>query len=347
MTAPLGVALIGAGSIGVLRAAAVRKSPHFRLAAISDVRGEAARVLANRHGCRSIDDSEEASSDPEVGMVIVATPPDQHGEAALAAIAAGKHVLCEKPLAHSVEAGREMCERAEERGVMLKTGFNHRYFPAMTFARGLIDGGRIGDVVEVRARAAHPGGAEFGHDWVHDARITGGGSLVDNGIHLLDLVRFFLGEVHRAQGYVANLIWPFDGAEDTALALFRASSGGVASVEAVWTDWRGYHFSVEALGTRGYVRVSYPPMFAEWGESRARGVRARRRFKIFPLIQFRERLHSWRWTIVRSFLDELAVFARAIREGSEAPATGRDGLRALEMAAAVYRSSSEGIEVHF
>src|SRR5205823_6231723 len=186
-----------------------------------------------------------------VGLVIVSTPPHLHAPVALAGIDAGKHVLCEKPLAHTLADAERICAAAESRGVLLKTGFNHRYFPAMAFARDLIAAGRIGDVVAVRAYAGHPGGREFGHAWVHDGSITGGGSLVDNGIHILDLTRFFLGEaeLQAAQGYAANLVWPFDNAEDNGFALFRAAGGAIAYVHASWTDWRGYRFSIEATGT--------------------------------------------------------------------------------------------------
>ena len=112
---------------------------------------------------------------------------------------AGKHVLCEKPLATSVARGERMCAAAEAAGVQLKTGFNHRYFPAMDFVRRLIDSGKLGDVVRVKARGGHGGGEEFGPGWITDPEVTGGGSLVDNGIHLLDLVRFMVGEVDRAK----------------------------------------------------------------------------------------------------------------------------------------------------
>jgi predicted dehydrogenase len=148
---------------------------------------------------------------------------------------------------------------------LIKTGFNHRYFPSMAFAKQLIESGRIGDVIRVHAYAGHPGGKEFGPKWVTDGAVTGGGSLVDNGIHILDLTRFFLGgEVESGKGYTKNLVWPFERAEDNSFALFQSTNGAVAYVHASWTEWRGYYFSVETVGTRGYVKASYPPMLAEY-----------------------------------------------------------------------------------
>jgi len=239
-----------------------------------------------------------------------------------------------------------MCESARANGVFLKTGFNHRYFPAMMSARRLIDSGEIGQVIMVKAYAGHPGGKEFVHDWVRNGAITGGGSLTDNGIHILDLTRFFLGEeIATATGYIANLVWPSENAEDNGFALFRSTGGKIAQVHASWTHWRGYHFAVETFGTSGYVRASYPPMLVEWGRTLEPGVRARRRYQVFPLFQIQERLRGWQWTVVKSFVHELSAFAAGIRTGREVPATGSDGLRAMQMAHAIYRSSHDGVEV--
>ncbi len=238
-----------------------------------------------------------------------------------------------------------MCAAAEANGVLLKTGFNHRYFPSMAFARRLIDSGEIGDVISVEAYAGHPGGKEFGHDWIHEGAVTGGGSLVDNGIHILDLTRFFFGEVETGKGYIANLIWDFPTAEDNGFAMFRSSTGKIAQVHASWTQWRGYQFWVETFGTRGYVRASYPPMLVEWGKTPAPGIRSKRRWEVFPMFQVRERVKGWQWTIVESFKQEMSDFAAAICNEKTATATGRDGLRAMQMAHAIYRSSREGTEV--
>ena len=345
MTQPLRVALVGAGGIGELRAQATAQSPDLRLVVLADLARERAETVAGRYGAEATPEAATAATRPDVDMVIVSTPPNTHAPIALAAINAGKHVLVEKPLAHTLADAEQICAAAEARGVFLKTGFNHRYFPSMAFARRLIDAGKIGEVVSVQAYAGHPGGKEFGHDWVHDGAVTGGGSLVDNGIHILDLTRFFFGEVEMGKGYVANLIWPFTNAEDNGYALFRSKEGKVAQVHASWTQWRGYQFWVETLGTRGYVRASYPPMWVEWGEISEPGLRSKRRVEMFPLFQIQERLRSWRWTIVESLMREEIEFAAGIRGGHEVAATGRDGLRAMQMAHAIYTSSREGREV--
>lgn len=346
MTSPLRAALVGAGEIGQLRAQAVAQTPGLTLAVVADAIKERAESVAQEWGVDLSTEPLVTVQRSDIDLVIVSTPPDRHAEIAIAAANAGKHVLCEKPLAHTIADAERMCEAAEVNGVLLKTGFNHRYFPAMTAARLLIDEGKIGEVIGVKAFAGHAGGEEFGHAWVHNGSVTGGGSLIDNGIHILDLTRFFLGEeVERATGYTANLVWPFENAEDNGFALFRSANGKIAQVHASWTYWRGYHFWVETLGTRGYVRASYPPMLAMWGHTRNLGAPARRHYQPFPLFQVRERLRGWQWTIVTSFVRELGEFVTGIQTGHDVPATGRDGLRAMQMAHAIYRSSREGREV--
>jgi predicted dehydrogenase len=347
MTAPLGVAHIGAGSIGVLRADAVAKSPDLKLKVVADLRKDLADAIAQKHGCHSTTSWQEAVTRKDVDLVIISTPPSLHAEMALLAIESGKHVLVEKPIAHTLQDAERMCEAAEKKGVLIKTGFNHRYFPSMAFAKKLIDSGRIGKVISVHAYAGHPGGKEFGPKWVTDGDVTGGGSLVDNGIHILDLTRFFLGDVDvtTGKGYVANLIWPFEKAEDNSFALFHAPNGAIAYVHASWTEWRGYFFSVETICTRGYVRASYPPMLAQWGETPEPGIRAKKHLELFPMFQIQERLKTWRWTIIESFVQEMTDFARGIRSGQPVVPTGRDGLRTLQMAHAIYKSSKEGQEV--
>ncbi len=178
---------------------------------MADIRKDAAEAIAKTHGCDATTDWLKAVQRPDVDIVIISTPPSLHPEMALAAIAAGKHILVEKPIAHTLADAEKMCDAADSAGVLIKTGFNHRYFPSMAFAKKLIESGRIGEVIRVQAYAGHPGGKEFGPKWVTDGAVTGGGSLVDNGIHILDLTRYFLGgDVVTGKGYVRNLVWPFE-----------------------------------------------------------------------------------------------------------------------------------------
>lgn len=174
----------------------------------------------------------------------------------------------------------------------------------------------------------------------------GGGALLDNGIHIIDLTRHFLGEVAEVKGFRTTSVWKFDSCEDNGYALLKSTAGKIAMVQASWSEWRGYRFWIEIFGTRGCARASYPPMLAEatWLNESPNSPSRKRLF--FPAFQIAERLRSYRWTIIKSFVEEFANLARAISGERTVGATGIDGLRAVEIAYAVYESSETGMSKH-
>ena len=340
----LGVALIGCGEIGAVRAAALAGSRAARLVVACDTDRARAEALASRHGATATDDWQRAVGRTDVDIVCVSTPTVGHAEMALAAIQAGKHVLVEKPLAASVDEARQMVDAAHQAGVQLKTGFNHRHFLAVDVAKRALDAGEVGDLMFVRTYIGHEGGRAFLAKWMARADMAGGGTLLDNGIHILDLARYFLGEVVDAQGLVTTTRWSQTGLEDNAFALFRSPQGKVASVSSSWTEWAGYRFVIEAYGTEGFVRAAYPPMRATIGRSRD-GKPARKRHSLFPVFQVRERIEGY-WLPVRlTFVREFQELVDAILRGVEVFSSGADGLRANQMAQAVYESSRRGTRV--
>src|SRR5687768_14347435 len=177
MTDVLRVGLIGAGEIGRLRARAMAEVPGLRLVAVADVRQDLARQAAGPgEGVRLFSDGKELAGQTDVDAVIVSTPPNSHEVLGRACLAAGKHVMIEKPLAPTVEACAALLEAAAAAKRTIATGFNLRYTPAAALARRLLDEGTIGALDHIRSFHGHPGGSEFTHDWVHDRKVTGGGA---------------------------------------------------------------------------------------------------------------------------------------------------------------------------
>jgi predicted dehydrogenase len=346
MAQELRLALIGCGDIGALRAGALAQKPGARLALACDVDGGRAAALGKQFGAETATDW-HAALGAGVDAVLVSTPPPLHVEMCCAALRAGKHVLCEKPLARNPEECRTILEAARQSGRHLATGFNYRFYPAILAAREVLDSGRIGELDHIRSYAGHPGGSEFTHPWVHDPAVMGGGALVDNGIHILDLTRYFLGEVAQVKGYRTGHVWNFEGCEDNAFALLENAAGRVAQLQASWSEWRGYRWRIEIYGTRGCVRASYPPMYAEATWSPKLGDRPQKQRFLFPSFQVQERLKSYRFTVIQSFIEEFRCFARAAAGEKTAAATGLDGARAVEIAHAVYHSSRSGETVCF
>jgi predicted dehydrogenase len=138
--------------------------------------------------------------DAAVEAVIISTPVQLHEEMAVAALAAGKHVLCEKPLSNSVESCRRILDAARAHKRTLAVGFNHRYYPSVKFLKRAVDDGRIGTLDHVRVFGGHDGLSNFRADWMYKGGLSGGGAMMDVGIHMTDLARFVLGEVRDVYG---------------------------------------------------------------------------------------------------------------------------------------------------
>lgn len=334
--------LIGCGWAGSLRAAAIARLTGFRLVAVADQDLARARSLSDLYGAIAEPDWRSLVQRDDLESIVVSTPPPLHAEICIRALESGKHVLCEKPLARTPAECRQILEAAGRSHRTLATGFNYRFYPAIVKAREIFDSGLIGELDHIRSYAGHPGGSEFAHPWVHDVGVVGGGALLDNGIHLIDLTRYFLGEVVEVKGYATGHVWGFPGCEDNGFALLRSPGGRVASLQASWSEWRGYRFAIGLYGTRGCVRASYPPMLTQVVRVDEPDGRPRRKIHLFPKLQIIERVRSHRWTARQSFMQELKAFAQAT-SGEKTPlALGLDGLRAVQIAHAVYRSSENG-----
>ena len=333
--------LVGAGEIGRVRADALGHSPGCTLAAVADRDSARARSTAEAHGAAALANFRELILRDDLDAVIVSTPPDSHEEIALAALEAGKHVMCEKPLAPSVEACQGMVEAAQRCGRALATGFCQRYFPAVQFVKRTVESGAIGELTHVRAYTGHLGLSEFREAWMHEKQIIGGGALMDNGIHIIDLVGHILGDISEVYGAASNHTWKLDGAEDHGIALLRNREGKTATIEAAWNEWRGYRFSLEAYGDRGMAKASYAPMFAAAVYLEEPGVVRRRRYHLYPRVFLREQWYGWQSTVRAAFVEEFRDFARLTRREASLAADGVAGLRAVEIAQAVYESQAE------
>ncbi|MBI3698213.1 MAG: Gfo/Idh/MocA family oxidoreductase, partial [Acidobacteria bacterium] len=243
---------------------------------------------------------------------------------------------------------RRMVEAARRANRVLTTGFNHRYFPAVKFLKQTLSSGRIGTLDHVRAFAGHTGLSEFQAPWMYSKDAIGGGALMDVGIHIIDLVRYILGDVREVYGVATTDVWKLDRSEDNGFALLRGVFGTVATLHATWTEWKGYRFFVEAYGDRGMARAYYAPMFAMAIYLDKPGGRRRREFHFYPEIILREKFRGWQTTTALAFQEEFQDFvklAQGAPAGALRLADGLAGLRAVEIANAVYESTRTGLPV--
>ena len=339
------IAVVGAGEIGRLRARSVEAVSGASLAGVADVDEAAARRAAGAPGVRTERDYRPFLDDPDIGAVIISTPVTLHEEMVLAALQAGKHVLVEKPLSNSLESCRRIHAAAMRSGVTVAVGFNHRYYHAMKYLKESVDNGSIGTLEMLRIFGGHDGLHNFRADWMYQGSLSGGGAMMDVGIHMTDLARFVMGEIREVYGVATGGTWKVAGSEDRALAIFKAVSGATATYEATWNEWKGYEVYVEAYGEKGMVRGAYAPMSNLLITQDRPGAPRRRTVKRYLDLIVKEKVLGWQSTTLTTFEQELADFLRRIAGEVVPLADTLDGLRAVEIAHAVYTSTRTGAAV--
>ncbi len=322
--------------MGARRAHAVACSPNARLVAVADPDAQRAQALARPYGARAGTDWEALLTARDTDAVVVATPHNWLARITLAALDAQKHVLCEKPLAMTAAEAARLVAAAARQGTKLKTGFNHRHHPAIAKAHGLAEAGRIGRLLFARCRYGHGGRAGYEQEWRANQAESGGGELLDQGIHALDLFRWFLGEFSEVSAMLGRAFWPVE-VEDNAFCTLRTPAGQVASLHASWTQWKNL-FSFEMFGEQGYLVVE--GLGGSYGRERL--IVGRRPAKFGTpneeQIEYGDADPSW--------TKEWEEFVAAIREDRPPLGDGSDGWQALRLVEAAYESAGSGRGIH-
>jgi predicted dehydrogenase len=321
------VGLIGCGLVGQKRAAAL--GPH-QLTMCADTLSARAEALAALYpGCAAAGDARSVLDDAEVELVIIATTHDALATTARQAAERGKHVLIEKPGARTSAELREVQAAVERAGVAAKIGFNHRFHPAFQQARRIFDEGGVGELMYVRGRYGHGGRAGYEREWRADPRRSGGGELLDQGSHLIDLARWFSGDVVEVDGHVASYFWPMP-VEDNAFISLRTRGGQTAWLHASWSEWKNL-FSFEIFGRTGKLQID--------GLGGSYGPETLTCYRMLPEMGPPETT-TWQYAGPdTSWQDEFAHFVDCIERGASPSGSLADGLANLDVVEALYRRS--------
>jgi predicted dehydrogenase len=247
----LRAAIVGCGLIGRKRAEAFSGDA---IEVCCDLNLERAQSLAEKYNARATVDWREAVQSYDVDVVFVATTHDMLPRIAEQAAAAGKHVLLEKPGARTVAELEPVKAAAARSGALVRIGFNHRYHRAFRKARQLFEAGALGDLMFVRARYGHGGRLGYEQEWRANPAISGGGEGIDQGMHLIDLARWFCGDFVHIQGYAATYYWDMP-VDDNAFFLLRTASNRTAFLHASCTEWKNT-FSFEIYGKRAKLEIA-------------------------------------------------------------------------------------------
>ena len=249
----INLCLIGAGGIGKIWADALKKTSRFSLAAVVDVDAAKARAVADAFsGAAAFTDYREACAKGNFDAAVIAAPHAFLAPASKTLLEEGKHVLCEKPAGVASAEVVENIRIAEEKGKVYMIGFNHRYHHAYMQAKDIAEKGGIGKIICVRARYGF-GRPGYEKEWRFNKKISGGGELIDQGMHMIDMARWFLGDFADVKGFAENLYWGGE-VEDNAFLLLRTTDKRVAQIHVSWTNWDWIH-SFEIFGTKGYLLI--------------------------------------------------------------------------------------------
>lgn len=246
------VAVIGVGLQASRRAPAIKTSGD-ELVVVAAAHEEPARRMALAYGCEYVVGWERAVEREDIDAVLICTPPNTHYPIAMAAMRSGKQVLCEKPLALDSREAKEMVDFSVKHGRVLKCGFNHRYHPSLREIKRSITSGELGETYYVTASygiEARPG---FESEWKANPKFVSGGELMDHGIHLLDLARWYMGDFSEIFALARNYHVKGMPFEDNAFVTMKTTSGKIAFIHASLTQWIN-RFSLEVVGSDGYAR---------------------------------------------------------------------------------------------
>jgi predicted dehydrogenase len=312
--------LIGCGDIAARRvAAALHDSPASALVAVARARAELAAEFARPWSARAHADWRDLLRDPDVDAVYVATPVRLHAEHAVAAAEAGKHVLCEKPMALDVAACERMVSAARGHGVRLGVAYYRHHYPVVARLRELLASGEIGRPVLAQVQAFEPFDPPPGHprSWLLRKSESGGGPMADFGCHRIEVLLDLLGPLREARGFPANIRFRDREVEDTCVAHLAFQSGA----EAVLTVTHAVPESrdtVELLGTEGSAHV---------------GVLNQGLVRITTPKGVREERHPPHANLHQPLVED---FVAAVREGRAPAVSGEVGLEVSRVLAAIY-----------
>ena len=220
-----------------------------------DVSRESAEKLASQYpGCAVTTDWREAVGHSGADAVIVATSHDALAAITRGSVAAGKHVLVEKPAARCSGELEGIEEMARRTGSLVRVGFNHRFHRAFRKAREIFESGAMGGLMFIRGRYGHGGRPGYEREWRANPEASGGGELIDQGVHLIDLARWFLGDFPQVAGCARTYFWNMP-VEDNGFLLLETARGQVAFLHASWTEWKNL-FSFEIAGRVGKLEIS-------------------------------------------------------------------------------------------
>ncbi len=351
-------ALVGCGKVGGIHAQALRELPESEFVAVCDSDPARAAAFAARYGTRAYTDIDALLGEARPQALLVCTPHPLHAGPVVRAAAAGVHALVEKPLAATLVDCDRMLEAARRAGTKLGVISQRRFYEPVQRMKAAIEAGKIGrPVLGVFSMFSWRDEAYYRSDpWRGKWETEGGGVLVNQSPHMLDLLQWFMGDIEEISGCWANLNHPYIEVEDTALAMIRFAGGGLGSVAASLSQRPGIYTKVHVHGSNGasvgvetdrgatfiagVSQVAEPPLNDLWTVPGEESMLAA--FQAEDRARFQEVNPTTHYHAV-----QIQDFLRAILEDRQPLVTGQDGRTVVAMFTAIYRSNQERRPIRF
>ena len=355
---PVRTAIIGCGKVGQIHAQALSTLPESKFVAVCDAQLARAQAFASRYGVEAFDSLPRLLSQSGAEALTICTPHPLHELPCVEAAKAGVHVLVEKPMASSLAACDAMLQAANKSGIKLGIVSQRRLFEPVQRMKVAIEAGKIGrPILGTFSMFSWRDEAYYRSDpWRGKWETEGGGVLVNQSPHQLDLLQWFMGPIEEISGYWANLNHPYIEVDDTALAMIRFKSGGLGSIVTSLSQKPGIYTKVHIHGSNGasvgvetdsgatfvagMTSIVQPPLNDLWTipgeENRLAEFQAEDRAR-FQTIDATTHYHAL----------QIQDFLRAIRENRPPLVTGEEGRIVVEMFTAIYRSNELGRPVRF
>jgi UDP-N-acetyl-2-amino-2-deoxyglucuronate dehydrogenase len=337
-----GFGLVGTGVIAAMHADAIATLPGARLAAVTDVASQAASAFAAARRCAAEPGLDALLARPDVDVVCVCVPSGLHAEVGVRAARAGKHLVVEKPIDVTLTAADRLIEAARAAGVTLTVISQHRFDPGLIELKRLLSAGALGRLVLGEAstkwyrRQAYYDSAAWRGTWAMD-----GGSLMNQGIHYVDLLRWCMGPVTEVTAVCATQAHQIE-AEDTALAIVRFGSGAVGTILSSTAAFPGFPQRLEVTGTDGTVIIEDGRIVRRAFGARAESGGSGGRLDSGAEPGAADPGSDPAAIDVASHAAQIADLLAAIDEGREPAVGGEDGRDTLEIVCAVYESARTG-----
>jgi UDP-N-acetylglucosamine 3-dehydrogenase len=298
------------------------------LAAVVDADGKKARANGRRYEVPFDITLRGALQKTPCDAAIIAVPNVYHKSCVVTALSHGLHVLCEKPLATSTRDADIIVRAAKNYKRLVKTGSNHRFFPSIEKAHQIILSGRIGKILLFRGSIGN-NGDHVKNGWFWDKQTSGGGTFIDNGCHLVDIARWFMGDFVSCVGVMENVYWKKTHVEDVGTGIFITKQKQQAVITCSWTQWAGY-ITIEIWGDKGYILID-----SKNGDKLIVGNRTNTKTKTYDVSSVSP----------SSYQKELEYFATCIRNHTQPIPSFSDGASVIRLIESLYTSAKEKKEI--